>query len=84
MKDLINIRLNAQDRSDLLKKLNRVDMLIDIFWEARGDTNLIELINLSEDLIKDTADLIKSKYEWKDDRYPRHLYTANEDIVCKK
>ena len=84
MKDLITIRLNAEDRSDLLKKLNRVDMLIDIFWEARGDTNLIELINLSDDLIKDTANLIKSKYEWKDDRYPRNRFTANEDIVCKK
>ena len=84
MKDLINIRLNAQDRYDLLKKLNKADMLIDIFWETRGDINLIELINLSEQLIKDTADLIKSKYEWRDDRYPRNLYTANEDIVCKK
>ena len=90
MKDLINIKLKAQDRSDLLKKLNKLDLRLAEFWEAlcsrsvyvsrRTDVNLVELISLSEELINDTADLIKSKSEWKDDRHPRYLYTAIEDI----
>jgi len=84
MKDLINIKLKAQDRSDLLKKLNKLDLLVAEFWDTRGDVNIVELINLSQELINDTADLIKSKYEWKEGRYPAHRYTANEDIVCKK